>query len=55
MLIYYWKCEVYNMKAFIEKNYKAGKYTKEDVALQVRKNRITEADYEEIVGEPYQK
>lgn len=36
----------------IKRYYDMGIYTKEQVALFVVKGRITEAEYEEIVGEP---
>lgn len=36
-----------------KKWYEAGKWTKENLKDLVRAGRITEAEYEEIVGEPY--
>lgn len=36
----------------IERYYKNGTYTKQNVAFFVVKGKITAAEYEEIVGEP---
>ncbi|MBQ5615449.1 MAG: XkdX family protein [Peptococcaceae bacterium] len=40
-------------KTIIQKWYKNGIYSKEDVAVFVQAGELTEADYEEITGEAY--
>ncbi len=41
------------MFEIIKKNYERGLWTKQMVAIAVKKGVITPEQYEEIVGEPY--
>lgn len=43
-----------NWFGIVKRHYEAGRYTKEQVKVFVQAGKITEAEYQDIVGETYE-